>query len=312
MRIIIFGSLLIISLFAYKQMHSVEYKQHITIDKKEPLNLGYEKSKALEYLNFLRQKSGMVSFIRNHTLELSAKNHADYLIKNSQIGHYQEKNRPLFTGVEPKDRMLHAGYQTPLSVENVSHNNINYKDSIEGLFSAIYHRFGFLDFKVDEIGIGVAQDSKDASKNAYVYNMGIYQLNDLCSGSSFQGYGKYVYKVCKNSELKIKQSKFDEAMNACRLLNNRVVIYPYDGQEHVPPAFFDEIPDPLLEYSVSGFPVSVQFNKYYYKRVKLNSFKLFDSDNREVDSILYDHISDINMLFKRGEYALFPKKRLEW
>jgi hypothetical protein len=170
-----------------------------------------------------------------------------------------------------------------------------------------------LDFQVDEIGIGVAQNQNQREKNAYVYNMGIHEITKLCEKNSFNGVGKYVYKVCKDESIKIKESTFQEALNASRLYNKKIVIYPNDEQRDIPPAFFDELPDPLPKHRVSGFPISIQFNEYYFKKVKVTSFQLFDKDNKEIkETLLYDHFTDINAKFKKFEFALFPLKRLSW
>ncbi len=286
-----------------------------TVTTKEAplLNIYDEKQDALEYLNTLRKNSGMVPFYTNEKLEHSAQNHAKYLIKNDKIGHFQIEGKSEFTGIAPAERAFFAGYKTHMIIENVSSNSPNFKESIDGLMSAIYHRFGFLDFQVDEIGIGVLQDAKNRQKNAYVYNMGIYELNELCQGEIYDGVGNYVYNVCKDTSIKIKELDFKNALDSNRIHNKKIAIYPYDEQIEVPPAFFDEIPDPLPEYDVSGFPISISFNEYYFKRVKVLSFKLFDVENKEIkETKFYNHISDPNSKFKKFEFALFPLKRLEW
>ena len=254
----------------------------------------------------------MSKFLHNENLKKSATSHANYLLTHDVIGHYQEKGTVGFSGVLPRDRVIRAGYKTGMSIENVSSHTIGYEKSVDGLFSAIYHRFGFLDFQVDEIGIGMAQDVQDSAKTAYVYNMGIYEINDLCQKSSYAGEGEYTYHICADENFKIKKSLFDAAYHACYKRNKKVVIYPYDEQSNVPPAFYDELPDPLPEHRVSGFPISIQFNPYYFKIVKLKRFELFLGDKKVDNTKVYDHISDINSLFKRNEFALFPLERLEW
>ncbi len=309
--------LIFIFIIAYLLFVTYQKKSQIitTITVKEAplLNIYDEKQDALEYLNTLRKNSGMVAFYTNDKLELSAQNHAKYLIKNDKIGHFQIEGKAEFTGVAPAERAFFAGYKTHMIIENVSSNSPNFKESIDGLMSAIYHRFGFLDFQVDEIGIGVLQDVKNRQKNAYVYNMGIYELNELCKSELYDGVGNYVYNVCKDKSIKIKEVDFENALDSNRIHNKKIAIYPYDEQTGVPPAFFDEIPDPLPEYKVSGFPISISFNEYYFKRVKILSFKLFDVNNQEIkETKFYNHISDPNSKFKKFEFALFPLKRLEW
>jgi len=289
-----------------------DLKQKITLKKAPILDSYSEQRDSFNYLNNLRYKAGMSKFLYNKTLQKSALSHAKYLIKNNKIGHYEVLGESEFTGVLPKDRVVKAGYKTGLSIENVSSNSIGYEDSVDGLFAAIYHRFGFLNFQVDEIGVGVSQDQNDSSKTAYVYNMGIYEINDLCSGSSYSGRGGYTYHICKDSEFRIEKRAFDDGYNACYKRDKKIVVYPYDKQEEIPPAFYDELPDPLPDHRVSGFPISIQFNPYYVHRVKLESFELFLGEQKVEDILIYDHLSDINSIIKPNEFALFPLKRLEW
>ncbi len=308
--------IIVFFLFYYLfQQKNLNTNKLLTVTKKEvpKKDFLHEESESLRYLNHLRKRAGMTQFFINDTLGDAALNHAKYLIVNDEIGHYEIAGKLNFSGEGPGKRVLAAGYNTGMVIENISSNSVGYKDSIDGLFSAIYHRFGFLDFQVNEIGIAVFQSEKEKYKSAYVYNMGIYEINNLCQQEEFDGYGKYIYKVCRDENIKIKESLFNDALNSSRLYNKRVVIYPYDTQEEVPPAFFDEIPDPLPEHRVSGFPISIQFNDYYFERVKVTSFKLFDKNDKLVkDTIFYNHINDPNSKFKKFEFALFPLKRLEW
>ena len=284
----------------------------VTVVKVPTFDTFKEEQESFHYLNQLRLHAGMSQFFYNENLQKSASSHANYLVANSAIGHNEEMGKVGFSGIFPHERIIKAGYKTGMSIENVSSNTIGYKKSIDALFSAIYHRFGFLDFQVNEIGIGMKQDDKDSAKTAYVYNMGIYELNELCKKDSYSGNGEYTYKICADENLKIQKSLFDIGYNACRKSNKKIVIYPYAKQINVPPAFYDELPDPLPEYMVSGFPISIQFNPYYFQIVKLKRFELFLGENKVTNVKLYDHISDINSLFKRNEFALFPLERLNW
>lgn len=283
----------------------------VTIKAVRTLDTSIEARKALAYLNELRYRAGMSKFLYNKTLQTSALSHANYLTDHEEIGHFEERGKVGFTGVMPKDRVKYAGYLSTMSMENVSNQTIGYKASVDGLFSAIYHRFGFLDFQVDEIGIGVSQNPDKKDQVAYVYNMGIYEINDLCHEPSYRGRGEYIYNVCIDSKHRIEKKAFNAGYKACYIRNKKIVIYPFDGQEEVPPAFFDELPDPLPEYRVSGFPISVQFNPQKYPYVHLKSFELYH-DSKLVTCKTYDAISDINYMLKRNEFALFPLKRLEW
>ncbi len=285
----------------------------VTLVQPPVLDTEWERSRAFDYLNTLRRHAGMTKLFYNPTLEKAARNHADYLIANGTIGHYEKKNAPRFSGVRPSDRAIAAGYKSRMTIENVSSNSFDYKDSIDGLFSAIYHRFGFLDFQIDEAGVAVRQDPNDPSKTAYVYEMGNYEIDKLCRAKSYDGPDAYAFKVCADLAHRIRMDLFKEALDGVSRLNRKMVIYPFEGQEEVPPAFYDEIPDPLPGYRVSGFPISVQFNPRYYRHIRMLSFRLFEEGIGEVkETKLLDHLHDPNHLFKKFDFALFPLKRLGW
>ena len=311
MRIIIWLLILLISTTVYHKLNQLALEPR-EVFIKEALELDFEMEKmyALDYINELRKASGLVKFSTSPLLEKSAKNHANYLIENNQTSHYETSTNVGFTGVSIGERVQAIGYKSSYVSENLSGGSKDYKHSVDGLFSAIYHRFGFLDFKIDEIGIGINQDNKHKEKTSFVYNMGTQKLNRLCKGKSFSGYGKYIKGPCFDRGFKIKEKDFNKAFTINR---NKVVIYPYDGQTDVPPAFFEEIPDPLPAHDVSGFPISISFDEEQFSSVEVTSFKLFDNNNKEIThTLLYDHKSDIHHKFKKFEFALFPLERLEW
>ena len=252
-----------------------------------PMDVSYEKPEAMSLLNEIREAMGMNTLVHNEQLAQAAQAHADYLVKNRITSHDEIPGRPGFTGRTPSERALHAGYLSTQVSENLSTKNRDARSSIDGLFSAIYHRFGFLDVGIDEIGVGATQDVHHTENSAFVYVMGNSYLNALCHEHAFKGYGRYVYGVCRDKRHRIAQKRFLEAQDANRRYNPKIVCYPYDGQKDVPPSFYDEMPDPLPDYEVSGFPVSVTFNAYFFKRVELVSFTLTRSDGKPVDPYGY-------------------------
>ena len=278
-----------------------------------PMDIVYEKSEALSLINEIRETMGLNTFSQNNQLSKAAQAHAEYLVLNHSDSHYEVAGLPGFTGVKPEDRAWHAGYLSSQVSENLSTQSRSAKESIDGLFSAIYHRFGFLDLSMDEVGVGVAQEKNKTRNTAFVYLMGNTELNALCYEKSFSGYGRYVYGVCKDTQHRISQKKFEKAKNSSKWINPKVVVYPYDGQADVPPAFYNEHPDPLPDYEVSGFPVSVTFNDYFFHKVILYSFELPEASGKKVSPVrLLDHSNDPNGRFSPYEFALFPLKRLHY
>ncbi len=267
------------------------------------------------YLNQLRVRAGMTEFSPNLQLEQSAFNHANYLADNLLTGHYESEGTPGFTGVAPKDRTAFAGYRSLAVSENVSSGSADSIDSIDGLMSAIYHRFGFLDLANNEVGIGIGKVSLSdpSAHSVYVYNMGNSGLNALCEGSAFSGFGRYYYNVCE-PDININATDFENAQVMVQGNNPNIVLWPADGGSDVPPAFFEESPDPLPDYSVSGYPISIQFNPLTFTDVEVTEFKLYrESDNSEVQPTrLLTESTDPNGKLSALEYALFPLERLEW
>ncbi len=291
----IMGILTLFAIYLYFLSAEPLSSSHITFKEFPTINIKKEELNALNYLNKLRTNAGLIPLKSHHILAKAAKNHANYLTNHLTYGHKEEKRFKDFTGLFASERIQEVGFSAPQVIENVSANNKNYKESIDGLFAAIYHRMAFLDFRLDIIGIGVSQNKTHPSHTAFVYDMSTKELEKLYKQTS------------------ITQKQLTEAIESNKNKNNKVVIYPYDRQRDVPPAFFDELPDPLPNYKVSGYPISVSFNPAIYKKAKLISFKLFNRDGIEItDTTILDAKSDPNRRLTSMDFVLFPLKRLAW
>jgi len=309
---IIMGLLTLFSAYLYI-LADAPIPQKIIVKENPSIDIPVEQKKALSYLNKLRIGVGLIPLVTNHKLATSAKNHANYLIQNGIIGHYEEKNKLGYTGEYGSNRAMYSGYKTSMVIENISNNNFSAKESIDGLMGAIYHRFGFLDFHIDEIGIGIEQSKTNKSQTAFVYDMGSHNLEEICQKKNSIKSGEYAMNICADKSLKIEAKLFNHILDTNRKRNPKVITYPYNGQSDVPPAFYDELPDPLPNYSVSGFPISMSFNDSYFRDINMISFKLFDDKGKEIkDTIIYNHATDPNRRLKKFEFALFPLKRLAW
>lgn len=278
-----------------------------------PMDIGYEKSEAFAKVNEIREALGMNTLDSSEVLAKAAQAHADYLVRNHASAHSETEGFPGFTGKSPAERAIHAGYFSRMVLENLSTKNYDAESSVTGLFAAIYHRFAFLDVGIDEMGIGVAQERSDTKNSAFVYDMGNSQLNRLCRMKVFSGSGKYVNGVCSNPKHPLPYRRFLKAKKEIKWLNPKVVFYPYDGQENVPPVFYEEVPDPLPDFEVSGFPVTVAFNDHFFDHVTLRSFRLFEEGGKEV---VYKRVlskkSDPHGRLNGLQFALFPLKRLAY
>jgi hypothetical protein len=269
----------------------------------------------LSYLNTIREHAGLIQLKSNKNLQSAAASHAKYLIQNQRNGHYEKKGKYSYTGNTPSERATKAGYPSNYVMENLSINTAGYAKSIDNIFSAIYHRFTFLNLDKDEIGIGTYSSKKKRKiKRAYVYDLGSSGIAELCNRTFSMVHGMYYMKnICKQRTKMIPKSLFEERKDEVRRKNRDIILYPYTGQTQIWPAFYNESPDPLPDYKVSGFPISVQFNPAYYKQVKLTSFRLYDAEGKEIKQTrILQHNNDHNHLLTQLEFALMPLKRLEF
>jgi len=296
MRSKTFYSLLLVGFFA---VSTVEAKQ----------------SKSLQYLNTLRAQAGLIPFKTNKALTGAATAHAKYLTRQQTNGHYEKKGYKGFTGVTPTDRTLNAGYPSKMVMENLSVNANSASDAIDNLMSAVYHRFVFLSTDKNEIGEGISKrPQKPKIKTAFVYNLGNASLRKLCDTYfDMRNAMPYVNNVCENSFKMIPESRYLESINHTRKQNAKLILYPYEGQINVLPAFFIEHPHPLPGSKVSGYPVTVQFNEAYFEIIKLKSFRLYDAEGNEVKKRkILNYFNDKNHKLTKYQFAFMPLDRLEY
>jgi hypothetical protein len=411
----------------------------------------WSSERLLDYLNQLRQQAGMTALQHQAALSTAAQNHADYLANNTWLehkqtlpsAHHEEPGDVYFTGAEVGQRVMHAGYAHEAVLENISQGpaEMQPQDAVDGLMSAIYHRFTFLDLAADEVGIGTRDgvhvfelgrsDLRDlctAPQEEALFTAPVYCLDTLVTSSYYdemcglipeharyqapwhescangarldaaymqnfckqppaaallQGRGRY-YKLC-DGRWKVRKRWFDKLCGAppeeaayrhsgryysicddqvrvneswyreqcsqlpesaryresgsyqlfCaapqrkvrpeylqqrlreqQLQNPELVVWPPHGATDVPPAFFEEEPDPLPDFSVSGYPLSIQVNPAVWKEAVLVSFMLYRESGGEWLSVdilpPMDSSNDPNQRFSDHQFALFPVKRLQW
>lgn len=267
------------------------------------------------YLTQIRTDAGLRPLTAHPQLAQSATHHARYLQRNGLQGHLQLPNTPGFSGETVAERVVAAGYPSRQVTENISthSDNVSPRQSIESLMGAIYHRFGFLNFAMDEIGLGY---SANEAIHVFVYNLGNSAVRQLCSGSSFTGQESYYHKVCADPDFRISYVAMDEARATVGSKHRDRVVWPVPDSHDIPPAFYEEDPDPLPAYSVSGYPISVQFNPLFYEgnAPQIDRFELFRvRDGSPVEpTLLLTAATDPNHKLTPLEFALFPLQRLDW
>ena len=248
----------------------------------------------INILNDYRNKVGLNSLKENHYLNIASKKHAYFMYKNRIVSHYESKKYPYFFGVTPFERAIKAGYPSKMVIENISNGEINFNDSIKDLFSAIYHRIGFLDFNINEIGYSKVD-------TFYVYDMGNSIIADVCLSNNNTKNG-YI-GICKDKNKIISKKRYNYLISQ----NPKIIFWPYPNMKNTPTVFYNEIPDPLPGIDVSGYPILILFNPYYYKNIKLIKFKIYNISYRVITKK-----NDVNHKLKYNQFVLFPLKRLEY
>ncbi|RTZ59825.1 MAG: hypothetical protein DSZ33_03750 [Gammaproteobacteria bacterium] len=126
----------------------------------------------------------------------------------------------------------------------------------------------------------------------------------------------YYIQPC-HSDFKARQEYLNKLDAKMYRSNPRYVVWPPKNSDDIPPAFFDESPDPLPDLDVSGYPLSLQFNPGKVKSVHLDSF-ILEKKNRNgiwerVKAIReLNRESDPNQVLSKWQFAWFPLKRLDW
>ena len=255
-------------------------------------------SDAVAYLNEYRRGSGLSGLRQNQILSQAAKNHADYSAQNEYMGHDETAGRAKFSGADPVSRAIAAGYKSRHILENIAYKN-DFKEAVDGLFSAIYHRFAFLNLSVDEVGYALA--SKDKF-NAFVFEMGNSRLNAFCArGASDTGAGRFYTNVCADKNLKIKDAKFDNFTGSSK------PFVKFPDATAVTPYFSGEIPDPFPECKITANPVSIEFNANVGE-IKFKDFEIF-KDGRKLQNLhVITSKNDVNSKFSKGQFAAFSRE----
>ena len=228
----------------------------------------------VKIINNLRESAGLIPLLENGQLEKAAQNHVDYLIINSKSGHFEDEQDDGFTGATPMDRGRFAGYEPSYYSENLTIGFSKISDSIDALMQSIYHRFGFLDFYINEVGIS-------SSNLIHNYNMG-NRGDILKTASKNPAFALWPPNNYKDAQVSFANFEYPNP------LKNEICVTG----------------------GVTGNPISIQFNPSS-QSVTLDSFRLFDGDEEIPIQTILTKDSDPNGLFRDKEFAIFPASPLE-
>jgi len=267
----------------------------------------------LNLLNKIRAESGLQPLSMSETLTLSAQNHAAYISRHNLPAQHIEDETQFyagFTGKTPVERALHSGYKSRLVAENVSSGQTSYQESIDGLMSAVYHRLVFLNPVYNEIGLARVPYARH--NYIFTYLLGNRLYNQMCHSGAALSQERFYTGICEPN-FPVDARLFETTGKVLLKDTPDVVIWPPEGASQVMPVFYEESPDPLPDVSVSGYPVSVQFNTLKLPGARLLSMDLFDfHTGQKINNVrLLNRDNDPNQLLRENEYVLFPMQRLK-
>lgn len=124
-----------------------------------------EQKKVLNYSNRYRNFLGISEFKLNDSLNASAMAHTNYMTINNKLTHNEFTNDKGFTGIEPYNRVVAFGYTGSNVSENISSGQKDYKEAIDGLMDAPYHRLAWINPYLIDLGYG-------AKDKYYTFNFG--------------------------------------------------------------------------------------------------------------------------------------------
>lgn len=298
--------------FVFRQSHRIDAGRlmHAQMPQKQPDFSSDDRG--LAYLNFLRSEAGLPVLAHSPQLARAAANHARYLLDYPQDGHDENHaGSAYFSGRRPVERARRSGYLYAGVHENVSTGGY-YQDlerplsfyaerQIDGLMTAVYHRFSLLDQYIDEAGIGFAHLG---AQTALTVNQGKRAFNRLCGLGRLKAEPgrRYYRQSCHNGAVVYE----DEVKPAREFL---YVVYPV-GRSAMP-YFQGERPDPMPGYDFTGNPVSIAFGDSA-GRIEKISFKLFQGGEEIVPTHLLHHQNDPNRQLTPHQFALFPLQPLAY
>lgn len=262
------------------------------------------------YYNKMRTDSGMIPLKRNEILEQGATNHAEYLYENFEYIphdltlHNEDDSFIHFTGVKSWDRAISAGHNTGFISEGIAFTG-KAKNAIDGLMTAIYHRFGILNFFMDEVGLSNYIVSSNCMFS-FVHNSSLSVLDDLCL-QELNTSGR-PHQICKESKT-LPMSLFSKSVYDIAKQNPPYVLYPPNNGKNIIRKFYGEIPDPMPDKEFTGNPVSIQFNRKYYrlKSIEMISFRMQEVGTYQfLEGRILKKDTDPNKRFNENEYAFFP------
>ena len=254
----------------------------------------------LEYINYLRVKSGAFPLKYSKILATAALKHAQYIHINNELSHYENSASANYYASTPWNRIKKAGFKTKLVVENISFYEKNYRASVNKLMGTVYHRLAFLYLQIDSIGYA-------KSNKMYVYDMSNSKIANLCN-KHYKDAPMVINNICPKDSDIVPKNLFDKSVNRIKRAAKSLIMYPYKGQKKVPVLGVTETPK--FRYNSFGYPITVTFNSAFGSKINLISFKLFKGTNEMATDIVSSN-NDIHNKIRKGTFVLVPLNKLK-
>ncbi len=223
-----------------------------------PAPTGDVAADGVRWLNFRRAQAGMPALRRDPQLDLAAERHANYQQLNDVVTHDEDSSKAGFVAVTASERLRAAGF--PLLTTSFADGEVIAANgvpdgfaAVEGLLSAIYHRYVVLEPMFNAVGAGAAH--RNGSFHWLTMNLvGIKGSTGIAKGS--------------------------------------IAVWPLPSQTKVRTNFFSdqETPDPVPQADEVGYPVSVHANMNTMLRV--DRFTLSEPDGKPVEVRQLDAAGD--------------------
>lgn len=115
---------------------------------------------AFSEYNAFRAVEGLGPVRQNTNIDIAAKNHAAY-VQTNQSGadaHHEIAGKPGFTGAEPGDRVVAAGYAATYTTEVIAFEGIQ-QTSVQALLATVFHRNAMMTQGLTDAGIAPGDDN---------------------------------------------------------------------------------------------------------------------------------------------------------
>lgn len=227
----------------------------------------------LDKINEIRTNLKIDNLKFDFNLSKIALQHSKYQVENNIISHLQENNLSKnFIGKNLKDRFLYLNknkISEKYKVNEIITISENPLNNIDNFINSVYHRFKIINPIYQYCGIGI---EKDNMTNNYLTTINFLSKNYDSNKTIF-------------------------------------ISYPYDNQENIPIAFNSdlEIPDPIKEYSIVGYPLTIIMDKSF-EIYKIDLIEKKFNEDVKGKFLTFKEDNELN----ENEYVFIPLKKLKF